>query len=287
MFCVIILDCICIALETYEFFQHEFALTFHYLNIIFTCIYILEIAFKSTFLRSKYFKNGWNIFDILIVIVTVATNLPMLYGLRSLRFLRILRSIRLISHSHPLQIILHALIKSISKLAWTGVLLLFIYYIYSILGVNFFGEQFHDWFGTLGRSAYTLFQIMTLESWSMGIARPVIAIYPLAWIYFVSYVILSSFIIMNVVVGIVVQTISECTEQSKLAQNTASETNSSTDISFKEELQRFEQQLQKIESMISRNQTKGKKIFTAKSELGENRTALDNPYLRNRHPKVR
>ena len=86
MFSVIILDCICIGLETYEFFQTEFALGFHYLNIIFTCIYILEIVLKSIFLRGEYFKNGWNIFDILIVDVTLATSLPMLYGLRSLRF---------------------------------------------------------------------------------------------------------------------------------------------------------------------------------------------------------
>ena len=256
MFSVIILDCICIGLETYEFFQTEFALGFHYLNIIFTCIYILEIVLKSIFLRGEYFKNGWNIFDILIVVVTVATSLPMLYGLRSLRFLRILRSIRLISHSHPLQIIIQALIKSISKLAWTGVLLLFIYYIYSILGVNFFGERFHDWFGTLGKAAYSLFQIMTLESWSMGIARPVIAVYPLAWIYFVSYVILSSFVIMNVVVGIVVQTISESTEQSKTEQGTPTASGFDANTSIKEELDRFGQQLQRIESMVSPNRTK-------------------------------
>ena len=97
---------------------------------------------------------------------------------------------------------------------------------------------------------------MTLESWSMGIARPVIAVYPLAWIYFVSYVILSSFVIMNVVVGIVVQTISESTEQSKTEQGTPTASGFDANTSIKEELDRFGQQLQRIESMVSPNRTK-------------------------------
>ena len=75
-----------------------------------------------------------------------------------------------------------------------------------------FGETFYDWFGSVWLSLYSLFQIMTLESWSMGIARPVIAVYKYAWIYFVSFVILSSFILMNIVVGIVVNSIQTATE---------------------------------------------------------------------------
>ena len=83
------------------------------------------------------------------------------------------------------------------------------YYVYGIIGVSLFGEAFPDWFGSLGKSVYSLFQIMTLESWSMGIARPVIAQFPHAWIYFVSYIVLSSFIVLNIVVGIVLNSIGD------------------------------------------------------------------------------
>ena len=88
-------------------------------------------------------------------------------------------------------------------------LLLLVYYVYGIIGTNLFGETFPDWFGTLGKSVYSLFQVMTLESWSMGIARPVIAVFPHAWVFFVTYILISSFIVMNIVVGIVLKSIGD------------------------------------------------------------------------------
>ena len=206
---IISLNCIVMGLKTYRYIIEQFEFILSLLDLIFSIIYVFEISAKIIFLRLKYLKDGWNIFDIIIVILSFVGNVPSLYSLRSLRFIRVFRSIRLVNHAKPLQRILSALIKSISKLAWTGVMLVLIYYVYAILGVHFFGDHFHEWFGNFGKSAYSLFQIMTLESWSMGIARPVIAVYPFAWIYFVSYVILSSFIIMNVVVGIIVSEISD------------------------------------------------------------------------------
>ena len=209
MMTIILLNCVVMGLETYNYINERFESVLSFLDLIFSIIYVFEISVKTIFLRLKYLKDGWNIFDIIIVFLSLIGNIPSLYSLRSLRFIRVFRSIRLVSHAKPLQRILSALIKSISKLAWTGVMLVLIYYVYAVLGVHFFGDHFQEWFGDFGKSAYSLFQIMTLESWSMGIARPVIAVYPYAWIYFVSYVILSSFIIMNVVVGIIVAGISD------------------------------------------------------------------------------
>ena len=72
-----------------------------------------------------------------------------------------------------------------------------------------FGEAFPQWFGSLGKSVYSLFQVMTLESWSMGIARPVMERSPYAWVFFVTYILLSAFIVMNIVVGIVLNSIGD------------------------------------------------------------------------------
>ena len=108
-----------------------------------------------------------------------------------------------------MRIIITAILRSLPGVSWAGMLLLLVYYVYGIIGTNLFGAAFPDWFGNLGKSVYSLFQVMTLESWSMGIARPVIAQFPYAWVYFVTYILLSSFIVMNIVVGIVLNSIGD------------------------------------------------------------------------------
>lgn len=144
-----------------------------------------------------------------------------------------------------MRIILGAIVKSVRGIMWTGSLLLLIYYVYGILGTHLFGVRFEDWFGSLGKSIYSLFQIMTLESWSMGIARPVIAVYPYAWIYFVSYILMSSFLVMNVVVGIVLNSISECCQASE------SETKKS---SLQEELSKLKEQIAAVEAALEKEE---------------------------------
>ena len=124
-----------------------------------------------------------------------------------------------------------------------------IYYIFALIGVNLFGDAFPDWFGTIGKAMYTLFQVMTLESWSMGISRPVMELFPYAWAYFVPFVLLSSFIVMNVVVGIVVNAISEVTADTakeEVEEPKVSEKALIEEIhSLKTQLDRLEKQLEK------------------------------------------
>jgi len=82
-----------------------------------------------------------------------------------------------------------------------------IFYIGAVIATKLFGERFPDWFGTLGESAYTLFQVMTLESWSMGIARPVIAEFPQAWIFFVIFILIATFTMLNLFIAVIVNAI--------------------------------------------------------------------------------
>ena len=85
-------------------------------------------------------------------------------------------------------------------------LMAIIFYIGAVMATKLFGDSFPDWFGSLALSAYSLFQIMTLESWSMGIVRPVMEVYPLAWVFFVPFVIVTSFAVLNLFIGILVNT---------------------------------------------------------------------------------
>ena len=144
-----------------------------------------------------------------------------------------------------MRIILEAIVKSVKGIMWTGSLLVLIYYVYGIIGTHLFGASFDDWFGSLGKSVYSLFQIMTLESWSMGIARPVIAVYPYAWIYFVSYILMTSFLVMNIVVGIVLTSITECCQAEEPVAKKSS---------LKDELSKLKEQIAAVEAALEKEE---------------------------------
>ncbi len=225
---IIVLNCIIMGVQT------SATITLKYGDVLSSCdkiclyIFITELVLKIWVYKNKFLKSGWNIFDFIIVIVSILSDFSYLSTMRVFRIFRVFRSLkamkslkslrglRLISGIEKLQVIVVAIINSIPSILWTGGLLLLIYYIFAIMGVSLFGSAFPDWFGNLGKAMYTLFQVMTLESWSMGISRPVMSVYPLAWIYFIPFVLTSSFIVMNVVVGIVVNSISEVAQNNRV-----------------------------------------------------------------------
>jgi len=111
--------------------------------------------------------------------------------------------------------------QALPGIGWTAALLLMMFYIFAVMGTELFGEAFPQWFGTLGASIYSLFQIMTLESWSMGIARPVMEVYPLAWIFFVPFILISSFMVLNLFIAIIVSATQEVHESEQRAERDA------------------------------------------------------------------
>lgn len=115
------------------------------------------------------------------------------------------------------------------------------------MGTTMFAEAFPEFFGSIGKSMYSLFQIMTLESWSMGIARPVIAVFPYAWMYFISFILVSSFIVMNVIVGVVVNAIGELSENAKKQQELKN-IQQSTELEL--ELNKLKAQIAVVEDLL-------------------------------------
>ena len=218
-------------------------------------IFIAEIIIKFLAYGPSYFKDPWNWFDMFVVGISLFSGLSFMSAFRAMRVLRVLKSLKalkgtkLIGSVRHLQVIIVAIVRSIPSIMWTGILLILIYYIFALIGVNLFGDAFPDWFGNIGKAMYTLFQVMTLESWSMGISRPVMEVYSFAWAYFVPFVLLSSFIVMNVVVGIVVNAISEVTADNakeEAKENPVSNQELVSEIhSLKEQLDRLEKQLAK------------------------------------------
>ncbi len=202
---VIIINAIALGLETSSTVTARIGGLLLALDVIAMSIFVVEILLKLVVYRHNFFKSGWNVFDFIIVAVTLA---PLGEGVSVLRALRILRALRLISVVPSMRKVVNALLRAIPGMTSVLTLLLLVFYIGSVMSTKLFGAAFPEWFGSIGASFYTLFQVMTLESWSMGIVRPVMEVYPLAWVFFIVFILLTTFAVLNLFIAIVVDAMS-------------------------------------------------------------------------------
>ena len=198
---LIILNAIVLALETSATAVMAYGTTLTLVDQILLGVFVVELFLKAFTQGRQFYKDPWNIFDATVVGIAL---LPATGSLSILRSLRILRILRLISAVPSLKRVVNALLKAVPGMGSVVLLLAVIYFIFSVIATKFFGAAFADWFGDIGKSAYTLFQIMTLESWSMGIVRPVMTQFPLAWIFFIPFILITSFAVLNLFIGIIV-----------------------------------------------------------------------------------
>ena len=167
-------------------------------------IFIIELGLRIYAKGLFFFRDPWGVFDFLVVAITLA---PTNESLAVLRALRVLRVFRTISTVPRLRRIVAALLNAVPAVGAIIALLLLVFYVFSVITTTLFGQDFPVYFGTIGKSMFTLFQIMTLESWSMGIVRPIMEIYPWAWIVFVIFLIVSSFTVLNLFIAIIIDSI--------------------------------------------------------------------------------
>ena len=164
-------------------------------------IFCVEIVLRIYAHGPAFFRDPWGVFDFIVVAITL---MPSNDSLSVLRTLRVLRVLRLVSAVPRLRRIVAALLHAVPGVGSIVVLLLLVFYVFAVITTKLFGSAFPDWFGTIGESMFTLFQIMTLESWSMGIVRPVMDVYSWAWIVFVAFIVLSSFTVLNLFIAIII-----------------------------------------------------------------------------------
>jgi voltage-gated sodium channel len=141
---------------------------------------------------------------------------PAAEGFAVLRTLRVLRALRLISAVPRMRLVVEALLSAIPGISSIFALLLLIFYVAAVMATKLFGGLQPEWFGSIGRSLYTLFQVMTLESWSMGIARPVMEVYPYAWAFFVPFILIATFTMLNLFIGVIVSAMQSFTDDEKV-----------------------------------------------------------------------
>jgi len=198
---LIIINSITLGLETNDSVMNFMGPQLLFFDNVVLAVFVSELLAKLIVYRTRFHKDPWNIFD--LIVVTVAL-LPATGSLSVLRSLRVLRVLRLISAVPSMRRIVGALLDVIPGITSIIGLLSLLFYVFSVMATKLFGDEFPQWFGTIGDSAYSLFQVMTLESWSMSIVRPVMEVYPLAWAFFIPFLLITTFTILNLFIGIVV-----------------------------------------------------------------------------------
>jgi len=198
---LIVLNAVTLGLETSRTAMETVGPTLLAVDRALLSVFVLELAAKLVVYRTRFHRDPWNVFDFVVISLAL---LPTSGSLAVLRGLRVLRALRLISAVPSMRRVVGALLHAVPGMGSIVALLGVIFYVFSVMATKLFGPDFPDWFGTLGASAYTLFQIMTLESWSMGIVRPVMAEHPWAWVFFVPFIVATAFTVLNLFIGIIV-----------------------------------------------------------------------------------
>jgi voltage-gated sodium channel len=203
---VILFNAILLGMETSQTLMDRWGGIIRLLDQACLAVFVVEIGLKLVAYRLSFFRSGWNVFDFAIVGVALV---PGAQTLSVLRALRILRLLRVISVAPRLRRVVEGFITALPGMGSVFLLMSLIFYIGAVMATKLFSASFPEWFGTLGRSAYSLFQIMTLESWSMGIVRPVMETYPYAWAFFVPFIMVTTFAVVNLLVGLIVNSMQD------------------------------------------------------------------------------
>jgi voltage-gated sodium channel len=179
-------------------------------------IFIVELVLKLLAQGRRFFASGWNLFDAVIVGVAL---MPAAGGLSVLRALRVLRVMRLFSVVPSLRVIVEALVGAIPGMTSIILILGLIFYVAAVLATKLFGAAFPEQFGTLTVSSLTLFQLMTLDGWSGEIVRPVMEVYPWAWLFFIPFIVVTAFAVLNLFIGVLMSNIEAQQEERELERD--------------------------------------------------------------------
>ncbi|MGM8214878.1 ion transporter [Bacillaceae bacterium W0354] len=201
---LILINAITIGMETFDPLYAKYSEWFIKIDFVILIIFTLEIVMKLIAAKPmfSFFKDGWNVFDFIIVASSyIFTGSSYVIVLRILRVFRVFRTISVIP---SLRKLVNALLMTLPSLGNIMILLSVIFYIFSVIGTELFSETNPEYFGTIFHTALTLFQMVTLESWASGVMRPVMESSPWAWIYFVSFIIVGAFVVINLFVGVIV-----------------------------------------------------------------------------------
>ena len=198
---LIVINAVLLAMETSPSLMADWGPAIRTMDQIILSIFVIEIGLRFIADPRGFWRDPWRIFDVIVVSIAL---MPTTGPLAILRAFRILRILRLVSAVPAMRRVVTGLLQALPGMGSIVLLLGLIFFVFAVISTKLFAEAFPDWFGTLGASAYTLFQIMTLESWSMGIVRPVMDVFPWSWALFVPFIVMTAFAVLNLFIGVIV-----------------------------------------------------------------------------------
>ncbi len=179
------------------------------LDMLILGVFVVEIAARIYVHRAAFFRDPWSLFDFTVVAIALV---PASGPFSVLRALRVLRVMRMVTMVPSMRRVVGALLSAIPGLGSIAMVLALVFYVSAVIATGLFGADFPEWFGNLGRSVYTLFQVMTLESWSMGIVRPLMDVFPYAWVFFIPFILIATFTMLNLFIAIIVNAMQTVTD---------------------------------------------------------------------------
>jgi len=238
---LIILNAALLGLETSQEVMHAYGSELVLLDHFILGVFILELVLLIIARGTDFFKDPWSVFDFFVIAIALV---PATESLSVLRALRVLRVLRLINKFESMRKVVGGLLSCLPSLASVVSLILIIFYVSAVIATNLFGQEFPELFGGMGNTAFTLFQVMTLESWSDGIARPVMEKFPYAWIFFIFFILIATFVIVNLFIAVIVDSLT--------SGSSSEETQAARDQSdiLQSEMQAMRQELRELKALV-------------------------------------
>lgn len=245
---LIVINAILLGMETSTNLMANYADAIAIIDNIILTVFVLEIIVRLYVYRLKFWRDPWSVFDFCVVFIALV---PATGPFAIVRALRVLRVLRLLTMIPSMQRVVGALLSAIPGLSSIAFVLLIFYYVTAVMATHFFSAAYPEWFGNLGRSLYTLFQIMTLESWSMGISRPVMEQFPYAWAFFIPFILIATFTMLNLFIAIIVNAMQRYTSEER--EETATiihESQEHIETSLHEEVVQLRAELKVIKQLL-------------------------------------
>ena len=215
---LIVLNAVTLGIETSQTAMANFGWLLGAIDRIVLAVFVIELAARMIVLRGAFFRDGWNIFDFVVVGIALA---PATEAFSVLRALRVLRILRLITAVPTLRRVVSGFITALPGMGSILLLIGLIYYVCAVMAVNLYGDEFPNLFGTLATSFFTLFTIMTLEGWVEGVVKPIMETHPYAWLFFIPFIIGTTFTILNLFIGIIVSAMQDEVQKEQEAEREA------------------------------------------------------------------
>lgn len=209
---LILVNAVTLGMETSEAIMSRFGGLLGLIDHAILTVFVLELGARMIVFGTRFWKDPWSIFDFLVVSVTF---LPASDNISVLRALRIIRALRLVSAVPSMRRVVNGLLAAIPGMTSIVVLLLLIFYVFSVMATNMFAGTLPERFGTLGDSLLTLFQVMSLDGWTSEVARPIMSVHPWSWVFFLVFILITSFTVLNLFIGIIVDGMQQQHEETR------------------------------------------------------------------------